>query len=172
MIFSPLPLPASDLPTPAAPFPLSVNYTEAAVGVAGVVRACVRVRAHACHMRSVCLCSRRHRRGRVTEQSGYASQRCLESVRTHNSESRAHTFSHTDTHKSLLSVPLALCGLCPQESSCCLHGSVLCSISPKRRTRTQTHTNMHTQLCSSPDERPSISPSPAVRQRGEVGSQL
>lgn len=44
MIFSPLLLPVSDLPTPTVPFPLSVNYIAAVVGVAGVVVVCARVR--------------------------------------------------------------------------------------------------------------------------------
>lgn len=51
MIFSPLLLPASDLPTPTVPFPLSVNYIAAVVGVAGVVVVCARV--SACHLGSV-----------------------------------------------------------------------------------------------------------------------
>ena len=97
MIFSPLLLPASDSPTPAAPFPLSVNYIAAVVGVAGVLRVCVCVcvRVCACMSSEECVAvfsdSLRHQCGRMTEQSGYTSQRCLESVNT-------HTYRHTHTH--------------------------------------------------------------------------
>ena len=117
MIFSPLLLPASDSPTPAAPFPLSVNYIAAVVGVAGVLRLCVCVCAHvrvcACMSSEECVAvfsdSLRHQRGRMTEQSGYTSQRCLESVNTHM---QRHTHTHTQSHKHT------------QEPSVCVSGSL------------------------------------------------
>lgn len=106
------------------------------------------------------VCSLRHQRGRMTEQSGYASQRCLESVRIHKS-THTHTVSHTNTHKSLLSVPLALCGPCPRSQA------AVCMAVPS----VASHWG-GTQPCRSPDERASFRPSPAVRLREEVGSQL
>lgn len=112
MIFSPLLLPASDSPTPTAPFPLSVNYIAAVVGVARVVCLCVCARMSSGECVAV-----------FSETPAWAYDRTVwlrfttllrECEHTH---ADTHTFSHTNTHKSLLSVSLALCGPCPRSQA-------------------------------------------------------
>lgn len=58
----------------------------------------------------------------MTEQSGYASQHCSESVNTHI---KRQTFSHTNTYPVCVSGSLWSMHM---ESSSCLYGCALCSL--------------------------------------------
>lgn len=57
----------------------------------------------------------------MTEQSGYASQRCLECANPHI---KRHTFSHTNTEEPAVFVCGSLWSV-PLKSSCCLYGCAL-----------------------------------------------
>lgn len=149
MIFSPLLLPASDLPTPTVPFPLSVNlHSGCGRGGWGCGGVCARERMSSWECVVV-----------FSEIPAWAYDRTVWLRFTMLLRECEHTHAeiHIQPHKHAQEPPVCVSGSLwsmPQESSCCLYGCALCSLLLRG-----------TQPCCSPDERACFSPSPAVRQK-------